>query len=224
MISVYASTIFKENLGMSSDLSSILAACALTWKFLCSFIAFFTIDRLGRRKVFIISGTGMCCCMLALSVTNSFGEGNKSASIVSALFIFLFNSFYPIGFLGGNFLYCTEVAPVRLRVAMSAMSTANHWLWNFVVVLVTPVALNTISWRYYVIYTVLSGCIPIMVYIFFPETKNRNLESINHVFRDAPTTWHIVSMARSLPEGETTEVVLEGNKEKDLEVQQMERV
>lgn len=95
----------------------------------------------------MISGAGMSMCMACLAVTASFPSTNESASIASAIFIFLFNSFYPFGFLGGNFLYCTEVAPVRLRVAMNSVSTANHWLWNFVVTMVTPVALDTIGFR-----------------------------------------------------------------------------
>lgn len=205
LISTYVSTIFEENLNMSSDLARILSSCAMTWKFLCSFISFAVIDRLGRRKVFIISGTGMCVCMMVLSITNSFGEA-RVASIISAVFIFLFNTFYPIGFLGGNFLYCTEVAPVRLRVAMSAISTGNHWLWNFVVVMITPVALETIGYQYYIVFTVISACIPISVYFFFPETMNRNLEALNIVFREAPSSWQIVNMARHLPQGEAAEV------------------
>ncbi|KAI9374441.1 general substrate transporter [Aspergillus egyptiacus] len=208
LISVYASTIFEDNLGMSASLSKILASCALTWKFLCCFISFFAIDRLGRRVCFIVSGTGMACCMLAMAVTNSMGKDNHGASIASAVFIFLFNLFYPIGFLGGNFLYTTEIAPARLRVAMSAVSTGNHWLWNFVVVMVTPVALDTIGYRYYVMYTVLSACIPLGIYFFYPETKNRNLELINQVFRDASSPWEIVSMAKQLPEGEVPEAQL----------------
>ncbi|KKK11869.1 hypothetical protein P175DRAFT_0515712 [Aspergillus ochraceoroseus IBT 24754] len=208
LISVYASTIFQQNLGMSARLAKILASCALTWKFLCCFIAFFTIDRLGRRVVFIVSGAGMAVCMTALAITNSMGSSNQGASIASVIFIFLFNLFYPIGFLGGNFLYCTEVAPVRLRVAMSAVSTANHWLWNFVVVMVTPVALDTIGYRYYVMYAVLSACIPALVYFLYPETMNRNLELINNVFRDASSPWEIVSMAKNLPEGEIPEAQL----------------
>ncbi|KAL4809817.1 general substrate transporter [Aspergillus unguis] len=215
LISVYASTIFEENLGMSESLSKILASCALTWKFLCCFISFYAIDRLGRRICFIVSGTGMACCMMAMAITNSMGKDNHGASIASAVFIFLFNLFYPIGFLGGNFLYTTEVAPARLRVAMSAVSTANHWLWNFVVVMVTPVALDTIGYKYYVMYTVLSACIPIGVYLFYPETMNRNLELINQVFRDAQSPWEIVSMARKLPEGEVGEAQLAAVAKKD---------
>ncbi|KAJ5779135.1 hypothetical protein N7457_006855 [Penicillium paradoxum] len=222
LISTYVSTIFEENLNMDSDLARILSSCAMTWKFICSFISFFAIDRLGRRKIFMISGTGMSVCMIVLAITNSFKD-NEKASIVSAVFIFLFNSFYPIGFLGGNFLYCTEVAPMRLRVAMSAVSTANHWLWNFVVVMITPVALDTIGYKYYIVYAVISGCIPISVYFFYPETMNRNLEALNHVFRDAPTAWDIVSMARHLPQGEAAEVDLYMRTEEKGAIEQKER-
>lgn len=223
LISTYVSTIFEENLHMTSYLSRILASCAMTWKFMCSFIAFFAIDRLGRRKIFMISGTGMSVCMMVLAITNSF-DNNYHASIVSAVFIFLFNSFYPVGFLGGNFLYCTEVAPMRLRVAMSAISTANHWLWNFVVTMITPVALDTIGYQYYIMYAVISACIPFAVYFFYPETMNRNLEALNHVFRDAPTSWSIVSMARQLPQGETAEVDVWTKAEEKANIEQKEDI
>lgn len=64
--------------------------------------------------------------MVVLADTNSLSSSNQVASIISAVAIFAFNLFCPIKFLGGNFLYCAEVGPVRLRVAMSSISTANH--------------------------------------------------------------------------------------------------
>lgn len=114
---------------MNSQEARALTGGALTWKFLSSFIAFFTIDRLGRRAVFMISGAGMSCCMVALAVATSFSTEDRAAQIAAGVFIYLFNTFVPIGFLGANFLYCTEVAPIRLRMRMSSISTANHWLW-----------------------------------------------------------------------------------------------
>jgi hypothetical protein len=85
---------------------------------------------------------------------------------------------------------------------MAAMPTANHWLWNFVVVMITPVALDTIGYQYYIMYAVLSACIPVQVYFFYPETMNWSLEMLNHAFRDASSPWQIVSMASHLPQGE----------------------
>ncbi|KAL1880063.1 hypothetical protein Daus18300_001426 [Diaporthe australafricana] len=139
------------------------------------------------------------CLCFALQFFQQMCGGN----LISVFF--LFNSFYPFGFLGGNFLYCTEVAPVRLRVAMTSVSTANHWLWNFVVTMVTPVALDTIGFRYYIMYAIISACIPVSVFFFYPETMNRNLELLNNVFKDASSPWDIVKMARDLPQGEVAD-------------------
>ncbi|GAB1208491.1 hypothetical protein APSETT445_007242 [Aspergillus pseudonomiae] len=221
LISTYISTIFEQNLKLGSDLSRILASSALTWKFLCNFIPFFAIDRLGRRKVFIFSGTGMCICMTVLAVTTSFDTSNKTASVLSVAFIWLFNLFYPIGFSGANFLYCTEVAPIQLRVAMASISTANKWLWNFIVVMITPVALDTIGYQYYIVYAAISACIPVSVYLFYPETMGRNLEFLNQVFRDAPSVWHVVAMAKALPKGDVSTLDME-RVEKKLDAEQRE--
>ncbi|KAF9884991.1 hypothetical protein FE257_000814 [Aspergillus nanangensis] len=195
LISVYAPIIFEENLRMTSMMSRILAAATLTWKFLSCFVAFFCIDRFGRRVVFMISGSGMALCMVALAIATSFPHTNKPASVASAFFIFLFNFFIPIGFLGANFLYCTEVAPLRLRLAMASISTANHWLWNFVVTMITPVAINTIGYRYYIVYAIIGACIPLSVYFLYPETMGRNLEELDKLFRQDLSIRQIVAAA-----------------------------
>ncbi|KAI1084841.1 general substrate transporter [Whalleya microplaca] len=199
LISVYAPILFQQNLGMSSEISRVLSAGALTWKFLSSFLAFVCIDRFGRRAVFIISGAGMSSCMVALAIATSFPESNKPAQIAAGCFIYLYNTFVPIGFLGANFLYCTEVAPLRLRMAMSSISTANHWLWNFVVVMITPVAINTIGWQYYIVFAVIAACVPVSVYFLFPETMNRNLEEIDLMFKQSPSVWSTVRFAKNRP-------------------------
>lgn len=129
LISVYSTVIFEDGLGLSAQTARILSGGTLTWKFLSCFVSFFAIDRYGRRAVLMVSGTGMASCMLGLAVATSFPKNNYAAQAASVLFVFLFNFFIPIGFLGANFLYCTEVAPLQLRVAMASISTANHWLW-----------------------------------------------------------------------------------------------
>jgi hypothetical protein len=52
------------------------------------------------------------------------------ASVAAVFFVYLFCFFTPIGFLGANFFYHPEVAPIVLRIAMTSISTANYWLWN----------------------------------------------------------------------------------------------
>jgi hypothetical protein len=167
--------------------------------------------------------------MTILSITtalNTKGD-HKSLSYASVVFIWLFNLFYPIGFSGANFLYCTEVAPTQLRVAMSAASTANKWLWNFIVVMVTPVALDTIGWRYYILYAVISACIPVTVYLFYPETMGRSLEGLSAVFRDAGSVWEVVDMAKRMPTGDVggvAEDLERRGQEKELEKELKEHI
>lgn len=150
----------------------------------------------------MISGGGMAVCMAVLAITTGLGPITEQMAVVYVAFMFIFNFFYPIGFMGGNFLYTSEVAPARLRAAMSSLATANHWLWNLVVVLVTPVAIDGIGCWYYVIYALISASIPVVVYIFYPETMHRNLEMLDQVFKDAPSIWKVVALARDLPEDE----------------------
>lgn len=56
--------------------------------------------------------------MVVMTIAMRFPASNHAASIVATVFIFIFNLCYPIGFLGGNFLYTAEIAPIHVRVAM----------------------------------------------------------------------------------------------------------
>ncbi|KAI2615072.1 general substrate transporter [Hypoxylon sp. NC1633] len=198
LISVYAPILFQENLKLSSELSRALSAGALTWKFLSSFLAFAAIDRFGRRAVFMISGAGMSCCMIALAVATSFPTSNHGAQVAAGCFIYLYNMFVPIGFLGANFLYCAEIAPLRLRMAMSSISTANHWAWNFLVAMVTPIAIYSIGWQYYIVFATVAACVPVSVYFLYPETMGRSLEDLDLMFKQSPSAWGTVRYEKKL--------------------------
>ncbi|KEQ78379.1 putative sugar transporter, partial [Aureobasidium pullulans EXF-150] len=195
LVSVYSTIIYQENLGLSSITARTLSGGMLTFKLLSCSVAFWSIDRLGRRACFMISGAGMGSCMVALAVATSFKD-NYGASIAAAFFLFLFCFFTPIGFLGANFLYCTEVAPLRLRSSMSSISTANHWIWNFVVNMVTPIAIRTIGWKYYLVSACIGAIIPVVVFFYFPETKGRTLEELDIMFKQVPSIREIVKVSQ----------------------------
>lgn len=65
--------------------------------------------------------------------------------------------------------------------------------------MVTPVALNTIGWQYYIVYAVISACIPVSVYFLYPETMGRNLEEIDMLFRESPSVFATVRFAKNRP-------------------------
>lgn len=58
---------------------------------------------------------------------------------------------------------------------------------NFVVQMITPVALASIGYQYYIVYTLIAFCFPIIAFLFYPETMGQSLENLEQLFqRDLP--------------------------------------
>lgn len=99
----YTSTIF-EDLNFKGVDARVLSSSLTTFQTLCAFVPLFLIDRLGRRPMFMISGMGLSICMAVLAGT---GDLKGSGSDAATVFVFLYQFFYPFGFLGQTFLYAT---------------------------------------------------------------------------------------------------------------------
>lgn len=137
IITYYAATIFVR-IGLSNFLSRLLAALNGTEYFLASFIAVFTIEKFGRRKLMIFGAAGMSASMIVLAASSKYSATNKGAGICAAIFLFVFNSFFAIGWLGMTWLYPAEITPLAIRAPANAISTTANWIFNFLVVMVTP--------------------------------------------------------------------------------------
>ena len=98
IITYYAATIF-QSIGLSGFLSRLLAACNGTEYFLASWIAVFTIEKFGRRQLMLFGAAGQAFSMAVLAGTTS-QVGNTACGIVAAIFLFVFNSFFAVGWLG----------------------------------------------------------------------------------------------------------------------------
>jgi hypothetical protein len=107
-------------------------------------------------------------------------------------------TFFPLGFLCANFLYSTEIAPQDLRMHLSAIGTATHWLFNFVIAEITPIAFVTIKYRYYIVYAVIAASVAILIFFFFPETKSLSLEEMNYLFQEPEHWWQVTNYSNAL--------------------------
>ncbi|KAG1814728.1 general substrate transporter [Suillus subaureus] len=160
--------------------SRLIAAANGTEYFFASLIAIFIIDRIGRRKLMLFGAVGQCITMILLAVLGSVrGAG---AQVVSAVLLFVFNSFFAIGWLGMTWLYPAEIVGLEIRAPANALSTSSNWIFNFVVVMVTGPSFNDISWGTYIVFAALNAFIIPVVYFFFPETAGRSLEDMDVVF------------------------------------------
>ncbi|KAH9928050.1 general substrate transporter [Amylocystis lapponica] len=167
----YATLLFQR-LGLGDVDSRIIAAANGTEYFLASLIAIFIIDRIGRRPLMLFGAIGR----------RSRCIDNSATQIVSAVLLFVFNSFFAIGWLGMTWLYPAEIVGLQIRAPANAFSTASNWIFNFMVVMVTGPAFNNISWRTYIVFASLNAFIVPVVYFFFPETAGRSLEDMDVIF------------------------------------------
>jgi MFS family permease len=200
VITYYGTTIFRQSLGFGSQQASVLAAGLLTWKILAASLAYYFVDRAGRKPLFMISGFGMGLSMMCLAIIVSQIQ-HSGAGAAATFFLFMFMFFFPLGFLGANFLYGAEIAPQELRIHLSAVGTSSHWLFNFVIAEITPIAFASIGYRYYIVYACTGIAVVPMVYFLFPETNGRSLEEMDRVFSDPEHWWKVTSTARLLPRG-----------------------
>lgn len=72
--------------------------------------------------------------------------------------------------------------PLRHRTHSAAISAASDWIFNFLVVQITPVSIANIRWKTYMIFFVLNIVFAIAIWLFYPETAGRTLEEIDAIF------------------------------------------
>ncbi|KAK9759385.1 hypothetical protein K7432_017716 [Basidiobolus ranarum] len=63
-----------------------------------------------------------------------------------------------------------------------SITTASNWAFNFIIALVVPPLINSISWGLYIIFGACGVLMFLFVYFFVPETKGKSLEQIDHMF------------------------------------------
>ena len=79
-------------------------------------------------------------------------------------------------------MYASEIMPLRTRNKGVALGAASHWLSNFVIVYVTPQAIQSLGYRLYFIWALLNAIFVPITWLFYPETAGRTLEDMDAVF------------------------------------------
>lgn len=93
--------------------------------FIASWVAIFTIEKFGRRQLMLFGAAGQAASMAVLAGVNS--RKDTTLGIVAAVFLFVFNSFFAVGWLGMTWLYPAEITPLSIRAPANAISTTGNW-------------------------------------------------------------------------------------------------
>ncbi|GAB1209327.1 hypothetical protein APSETT445_008099 [Aspergillus pseudonomiae] len=197
LITYYIPVVLEEQMGMTLINSRLIAACNGTEYFIASWIAVFTIEKFGRRTLMLFGAAGMSISMMILAITASLKT--PQANIACIVFLFVFNTFFAIGWLGMTWLYPAEIVPLKIRAPANALATSSNWIFNFLVVMITPVAFDNIDYQTYIIFAVINAFIVPVVFFFYPETTRRSLEEMDRIFRKTKSIFSVVRVANNEP-------------------------
>ena len=180
MVSTYANQILGNSFDLSPGLSHLIAACGGTEYAICSLLAVFLIEGLGRRKAFLITAAGMCACFIVIPILLS--TSSRDNQLAGAGLLFLFNTFFGLAWVGGPFLYAAEIAPLRARAPVAALGSVGNWSMCFVVVMTIPVSFANLGYKTYIYYAVFNAVFVPIIYFFLVETRQRSLEELDVIF------------------------------------------
>ncbi|BGP17076.1 hypothetical protein JCM10213_006894 [Rhodosporidiobolus nylandii] len=184
VISYYSTEIFTNSVGLSRNLSLILSGVNGCNSLIFTIVGLPLVDRVGRVSLMKYSA-GLQAIFFAVmagvlwSGSPSYGEG-----VTAATMLFMFYSSFSVGWLGPSWLYPAEIMPLSTRAAGASLSSMSNWIWNFVVVMVSPPALAGIQGKYYVIFAITNALLVPIFHAFYPETARLTLEEIDALFEN----------------------------------------
>jgi sugar porter (SP) family MFS transporter len=199
VIIYFAATVYQQYLGLGvTDSRIITASVNGVGYFFASLIAVKLIERAGRRKLMLLGTVGQIIGMGVMAGTTAF-PGHKGSVIVAAISMFFVQAWFAVGWLAMVWLYPAEIVPLRIRTKASGLMVATTWIFNFLVVEITPVSLSTIGYRTFLMFAIFNVFILICTYYFFPETAYRSLEEIDEIFATSKGIFDVVKVSYSLP-------------------------
>ncbi len=146
-----------------------------------TFVAIFTIDRWGRKPLFLCGATGM---FLGLSVL-AWTIHSQQMGLTSLIAILVFIGSFAMSMGPVVWVLLAEIFPNSIRSTAMAIAVAAQWLFNAIVANSFPVvnasALNQQQFNGALPYVIFAGfCLIALVFVWklVPETRGRTLEEL----------------------------------------------
>ncbi|KAL2800933.1 general substrate transporter [Aspergillus keveii] len=184
LIVYFIPTVLSTNVGLSHNLSMIIGGCVQIMFVLGSFFPTFFVDRVGRRAPMIWGSLTLGICMMMVAILLSFKgkENEHAASSASIAFFFVYMFAFGASVNCIPWVYVPEILPLHARAKGTAVGISSNWIWNFFVVMITPVIINRLQWKAYLIFMCTNLAFIPLVYFCYPETANLTLEEIDYLF------------------------------------------
>lgn len=181
---LYYLPVVFASLGLDRNLSVILSCCNAMNLLISTCVGALYVERAGRKKMMFWGAIGQSLCYALVAI--GLALGGKQWESVAVTFVFGFMTAFGLSWIAVPWMYPAEINTQRMRIAGAGIATATNWITNYAVVLITPIGIANIGWRYYILYAVLNAAFVPIVQIFYVETAGKSLEDIDRLFEGVP--------------------------------------
>ena len=178
---IYYSPIIFKMAGIVNNTESILPAIIIdVVNVLSCFLSVVLLDRVGRRKLYMIGISGMIPSLFMMGLCFYFSEAlGASLPVFAVLSIVCYIIFIAISLAPLGWLLISEVFPLNVRGIGMSIGSLSHWGFNAIIAftflkLVNGIGISATFWFYTGI------CILGLIWgwYYIPETKGRSLADI----------------------------------------------
>jgi len=176
----YLPVLLEQSIGQSHDFALLIGGINMICYAIFATFSWFFVEKIGRRKLFLGGSFGQCAAMVIVFGCLIPGDSQTAKGAVFGLFLYM--CFFGATWLPLPWLYPAELSPIKTRAKANAISTCSNWLFNFTVVMITPVMIASIRWGTYLFFAAWNAIFIPVIWFFYPETSGRSLEAIDLIF------------------------------------------
>ncbi|KAG5540430.1 hypothetical protein RHGRI_020591 [Rhododendron griersonianum] len=190
VIMFYAPVLFKT-LGFGDDAALMSAVITGFVNCVATLASIVSVDRLGRRFLFLEGGTQMFLCQVATTVLIAlkFGTSGNSVDLPKwyAGLVVFFICIYVSGFAWSwgplGWLVPSEIFPLEIRSAAQSINVSVNMLFTFFIAQVFLAMLCGLKFGLFIFFAFWVVVMSIVIKLFLPETKGIPIEEMAGVWK-----------------------------------------
>ncbi|KAL5697308.1 Sugar transport protein mst6 [Ranunculus cassubicifolius] len=189
VITFYAPVLFKT-LGFGADASLMSAVVTGLVNCIATLVSVFTVDRFGRRFLFLEGGAQMLITQILIGVIlgMKFGiSGVGSMPPGTANFVLFLICVYVAAFAWSwgplGWLVPSEIFPLEIRSAGQAINVSVNMFFTFIIAQIFLTMLCHMKFGLFFFFAGFVLLMTLFIYFFLPETKNVPIEEMNRVWK-----------------------------------------
>ncbi|XP_009615105.1 sugar transport protein 10 [Nicotiana tabacum] len=189
VIMFYAPVLFKT-LGFGDGASLMTAVITGLVNVVATLVSIFTVDKYGRRCLFLFGGSLMLVCQIAIGaiIASVFGQdglgtfspalGNVTVGLICIYVAAFAWSWGPLGWLVPS-----EVLPMEIRSAGQSITVSVNMFFTFVIGQLFLTMLCEMKFGLFFFFAAFVVAMTLFIFFFLPETKGIPIEEVNRIWK-----------------------------------------